>query len=39
VNIVMSAILAINTTQHYTFGGEYCNVRNFGTQHYTTSHI
>jgi hypothetical protein len=32
--MVMAAILTVNTTQHYTFGSEYGNVRNFGS-HYT----
>jgi hypothetical protein len=37
--MVMAAILTVNTTQHYTFGSEHGNVRNFGNQHYTTLHI
>jgi hypothetical protein len=39
MKMVVCAILTVNTTQHYTFGSEHGNVRNFGNQHYTTLHI
>jgi hypothetical protein len=39
MKMVVCAILTVNTTQHYTFGSEHGNVRNFGNQHHTTLHI